>query len=100
APARSRGARRPADLIGAGRDGAEHGEGAARGRPAVAGRGRIMRSGSVPFHRYVMFWAIALGGAAFDLGTKAAIFASIAEPPAPARPLVANVLELRTSYNP
>jgi signal peptidase II len=54
----------------------------------------------VPFSRQVLFWSIALGGAMFDLATKAAVFATIGEPGAPPRPLVAKILELRTSYNP
>src|SRR4051812_19735016 len=53
---------------------------------------------SVP--RWVLFWSIALGGAAFDLVTKSLAFARIGEPPF-ARPVsvIPNVLELYTSYN-
>jgi signal peptidase II len=55
----------------------------------------------VPLSRWLLFWAIALGGAAFDLATKSAIFAAVGEPGFRAsRPLVSNILELRTSYNP
>lgn len=53
----------------------------------------------VPASRWVLFLAIAVGGAAFDLWTKAAIFAQVGEPGSEARSLVADVLELRTSYN-
>jgi signal peptidase II len=47
----------------------------------------------------LLFWAIALGGMAFDLVTKTLIFARVGEPPSSAVPLVHNVLELQTSYN-
>lgn len=53
----------------------------------------------VPLSRYVLFAAIALGGAAFDLGTKSMIFASVGPPGSEARPLVKDILELRTSHN-
>jgi signal peptidase II len=49
--------------------------------------------------RWVLFWAIALGGMAFDLTTKAVIFARIGPPPSRPVVLVTNVLELHTSYN-
>jgi len=52
---------------------------------------------SVP--RWVLFWSIALGGAAFDLVTKALAFARIGEPPAPPVTVIPDVLELYTSYN-
>jgi signal peptidase II len=55
---------------------------------------------SVTLRRQLLFWSIALGGAFFDLRTKAAVFETIGEPPAPPRHLVDNILELRTSYNP
>ena len=50
--------------------------------------------------RWLLFWTIALGGMAFDLGTKSAVFARIGEPgrSAPVA-VIANVLELHTSYN-
>ncbi len=35
----------------------------------------------VGWSRWALFWAIALGGAAFDLTTKALMFARIGEPP-------------------
>ena len=50
--------------------------------------------------RWLLFWAIALGGAAFDLTTKALIFAKVGEPPAPAAPIIRGILELQTSHNP
>ena len=49
--------------------------------------------------RWVLFWTIALGGMAFDLATKAVIFARIGPPPSPQVTIVPNVLELHTSYN-
>jgi signal peptidase II len=58
-----------------------------------------MTTGRLPWSRVVLFWSLALGGAAFDLATKAAIFAAVGPPGSPPVPLVANVLELRTSYN-
>jgi signal peptidase II len=56
-------------------------------------------SASVPFHRQLLFWSIALGGAAFDLVTKTAVFDAIGPPGSPPRPVVANILELHTSFN-
>ena len=53
----------------------------------------------VPASRWALFWAIALGGCAFDLATKARIFDWVG-PPGSSRPLVPNLLELRTSHNP
>jgi signal peptidase II len=50
--------------------------------------------------RWLLFWLIALGGAAFDLGAKAIVFERIGPPPKAPVPLVAGVLELQTSYNP
>ena len=50
--------------------------------------------------RWLLFWAIALGGATSDLTTKSAIFARVGEPPAPAVPVVPGILELQTSLNP
>lgn len=50
--------------------------------------------------RGVLFWAIALGGMAFDLGTKTLVFARIGPPGSPAVSVLPDVLELRTSYNP
>ena len=54
----------------------------------------------VPLSRFVLFWVIALGGAAFDLTTKSLIFARVGQPGGQPWSLVDNVLELRTSYNP
>jgi signal peptidase II len=50
--------------------------------------------------RWLLFWSIALGGMAFDLTTKAVIFARIGPPPSRPVPLIQNVLELHASYNP
>jgi signal peptidase II len=58
-----------------------------------------MTKESVPLSRWVLFWTIALGGAAFDLSAKAAIFAQVGQPGSPAQSLVPDILELRTSHN-
>jgi len=50
--------------------------------------------------RWLLFWAIALGGAAFDLTTKALIFAKVGPPPAPSVTVLPGLIELQTSYNP
>jgi signal peptidase II len=50
--------------------------------------------------RWLLFWAIALGGAAFDLTTKAIIFAKVGPPPAPSVAVLPGLIELQTSYNP
>ena len=50
--------------------------------------------------RVLLFWTIALGGAAFDLATKSYVFATIGEPPARVKTLIPDVLEIQTSYNP
>jgi len=47
-----------------------------------------------------LFWTIALGGAAFDLATKQAVFARVGPPGTRPRPVIPGVLELHTSYNP
>ena len=52
----------------------------------------------IPWSRYVLFGAIALGGAAFDLAAKSYFFATVG-PPGNSRVLVPNILELRTSHN-
>jgi signal peptidase II len=53
----------------------------------------------VPWEHWFLFFTIALGGSAFDLLTKAWIFRSVGPPGSPPRPLVADILELRTSHN-
>lgn len=59
-----------------------------------------MSSGrAVPWHRWILFWLIALGGAAVDLGAKSAIFARVGPPGSPPLPLVSDILELRTTHN-
>ena len=50
--------------------------------------------------RLALFLCIALGGAAFDLATKSAIFERLGEPPSLGQPVIGDVLELRASYNP
>ncbi len=60
-----------------------------------------MSKAAVPLGRIILFWSIALGGAAFDLATKSLIFAWIGEPNVgPIKQVIPDVLELRTSYNP
>jgi len=50
--------------------------------------------------RVVVFWTIALLGAAFDLGTKAYVFQWLGEPGMRAPfSVVPNILELQTNYN-
>jgi signal peptidase II len=53
----------------------------------------------VPPSRWFLFWSVALGGAAFDLGTKSWIFARVGPPHSPPLRLISNILELRTSHN-
>jgi signal peptidase II len=50
--------------------------------------------------RWLLFWVIALGGAAFDLASKSLIFSKIGPPPAPSVSIVVGILELQTSLNP
>jgi signal peptidase II len=52
----------------------------------------------VPLWSWALFWGIALGGAAFDLATKAHVFESVG-PPGSSRTIIPDVLELRTSHN-
>jgi signal peptidase II len=49
--------------------------------------------------RLILFCSIALGGFAFDLATKAIVFARIGPPPSPAVPIIRQILELHTSQN-
>ena len=58
-----------------------------------------MTPGRVPLSRWLLFWTLALGGAAFDLATKAAVFRSVGPPGSPPVSIIGEVLELRTSYN-
>src|SRR5579864_5700296 len=58
----------------------------------------LMRE-SIPFHRYLLFWSIALGGATLDLASKTFVFAWIGPPGSVPHPLVDDILELRTSFN-
>jgi signal peptidase II len=55
---------------------------------------------AVPLGRWVLFLSIALGGMLFDLGSKAFIFRQIGPPGSPAKSVVTDILELRTSHNP
>ncbi|WP_165245360.1 signal peptidase II [Paludisphaera soli] len=50
--------------------------------------------------RWILFWALALGGAAFDLTTKAIVFDRVGPPPSAPVTLIPDVLELHTSHNP
>jgi signal peptidase II len=55
----------------------------------------------IPLTRVLLFWAIALAGAGFDLGTKSYFFRLIGEPYQRApMSVIPGVLELQTSYNP
>jgi signal peptidase II len=55
---------------------------------------------SIPAGRHLLFWGIALAGAAFDLATKTHFFRLLGEPYQRApRSVIPNVLELQTSYN-
>jgi signal peptidase II len=56
-------------------------------------------SGSVPVRNAVLFWILALGGAAFDLVTKSVIFRWVGPPGRPPISVLSPVLELRTSHN-
>lgn len=51
------------------------------------------------FPRAILFWSIALGGAAFDLTTKTQVFTRIGPPPSHPVSVIPHVLELHTSYN-
>jgi signal peptidase II len=77
-------------MSGVGAVSKSHGE--ADQAPAAATR-------TVGVGRWVLFWAIALGGMAFDLTTKTLIFERVGQPQSQAVPLIRNVLELQTSYN-
>ena len=50
--------------------------------------------------RWIVFWALALGGAAIDLASKSIIFEKVGSPPSAPVSVVGEVLELRTSHNP
>jgi signal peptidase II len=50
--------------------------------------------------RWLLFWSIALGGAAFDLATKSLVFAKYGPPRSPSVSLVGGILEIQTSLNP
>ncbi len=58
-----------------------------------------MTAGQVPLGRWILFWSIALGGAAFDLTTKALIFAQVGPRAHDPVVLVHELLEIRTRYN-
>jgi signal peptidase II len=64
-----------------------------------AGGELMSEAGRVPASRFILFWAIALGGAAFDLATKSYIFERFG-PVGAAHPLIPDILELRLSHNP
>jgi signal peptidase II len=54
--------------------------------------------GSVGLGRWVLFWAIALGGASFDLATKSIVFSKVNAPPE-TYSIVPHILELHKSQN-
>jgi signal peptidase II len=53
----------------------------------------------VPLSRWLLFWTIALGGAAFDLATKAWVFARVGPPGSPPQTVIPDLIELQTSHN-
>jgi signal peptidase II len=63
-------------------------------------RSELREKRSIPPGRHLLFWAIALAGAGFDLATKTYFFRKLGEP-YQREPLsvIHNVLELQTSYN-
>src|SRR4029077_20710765 len=73
---------------------------ASQAAPSGAGDAERLTRKAVGLGQWVFFWSVALGGMAFDLGTKSLIFEKIGEPPARPVTLIRNVLELHTSYNP
>jgi signal peptidase II len=54
--------------------------------------------GTVGLGRWILFWAIALGGTSFDLVTKSIVFSKVGAPPATVS-VVPHILELHTSHN-
>jgi signal peptidase II len=55
---------------------------------------------TVGLGRHLLFWSIALGGAAFDLATKSAVFSKLGPPEVRhTRSIVPHILDLRTSHN-
>jgi signal peptidase II len=56
-----------------------------------------MVAAGVPWHRWLLFWSIALGGAAFDLVTKSLVFSRF--PLHSRHTVVADILELQPSHN-
>ncbi|SIO01524.1 signal peptidase II Aspartic peptidase. MEROPS family A08 [Singulisphaera sp. GP187] len=54
---------------------------------------------SVGWSRWILFWSIALGGAAFDLVTKAIVFNHVGPPGSRPVSLIPNILELHTNFN-
>ncbi len=56
-----------------------------------------METGRVPWQRWMLFWTIALGGAAFDLWAKSVVFAQLGL--GEIRPVISGILELHPSHN-
>lgn len=59
----------------------------------------MKRDGDIGLGRHLLFWSIALGGAAFDLVTKSLVFSRVGPPPARPIPIVRPILEIHTSQN-
>ncbi|WP_165066202.1 signal peptidase II [Paludisphaera rhizosphaerae] len=53
----------------------------------------------IPISRWIVFWALALGGATLDLSSKSIIFRKVGEPGSRPVAVVGDVLELHTNYN-
>lgn len=56
-----------------------------------------MRAAVVPWHRWLLFWSIAIGGATFDLVTKSLIFGRF--PLHSRHTVIADILEIQPSRN-
>ena len=55
---------------------------------------------AVGVRRHLLFWSIALGGAAFDLVTKSIVFSELGPPEVRhIHSVVPHILDLRTSHN-
>jgi signal peptidase II len=59
----------------------------------------MTHGGRIGASRWALFAIIALGGAAFDLTTKAVVFDRIGSPPSKPQTIIPQILELHTSQN-